>query len=87
MPIQSDGAELALTNAGYSLDVTMAHFHWNSDLRIIEHGCSCSCLAPGVCVDSRRDFSLCSDMHDIALSVRHERTPEMAVIVSKTGIL
>ena len=41
--------------------------------------------ARSACVDSRRDFSLCLDMHDIALSVRHERTPEMAVIVSKTG--
>ena len=50
VPIQSDGTELALTKAGYSFDVTMAHFHWNSDLRIVEHGCSCSCLVPGVCV-------------------------------------
>lgn len=40
--------------------------------------------AGSACVDSRRDFSLCSDMHDIALSVG---TPEMAVIVSKAGVL
>lgn len=60
VPIQSDGTELALTKAGYSFDVTMAHFHWNSDLRIVEHGCSCSFLAPGVRVLIPGGIFLCA---------------------------
>ena len=60
VPIQSDGAELALTNAGYSFNVTMAHFHWNFNLRIIEHGCSCSFLAPGVRVLIPDGIFLCA---------------------------